>query len=247
MAELLERGDLAVFFRPTVETEDPDGLDDVQQCYLVLAPRLGGRHRRLVIGRKRLPDVDEQSPPWAFVDRVADDPETLTDDLGAFTYETKTRGTRHQPAARPAGEGVYGIVRRDDDEVVLGYRLELPTDPGPVQETLNIAPVARYHLQVRNPETPAPRRAGLPEGQRPDLPDELQQHFGGRRWAPAEVGFLDREGTELLLIGAAEEAGEAGDAIEREDNDLEGADLVERLGLDLDAHPLAPLTEGEWD
>ena len=105
MAELLERGDLAVFFRPTVGTEEPEGLDDVQQCHLLLAPRSGGLHRRIVIGRKRFPDVDEQSPPWAFVERVAGDATDLTDDLQAYGYETKTRGTRHQPAARPAGEG----------------------------------------------------------------------------------------------------------------------------------------------
>ena len=138
-------------------------------------------------------------------------------------------------------------MRRGDDEIVLGYRLELPAEPGPVQRTLNIAPAARYHLQVRDPRTSGSPQAGLREERRPDLPEELQERFGGRRWIPADVPFLDREGTELLLIGAAEDAGAAGDEIEVEDVELSDADLVERLGLDLDAHPLAPVVEGEWD
>ena len=40
-----------------------------------------------------------------FVYSVADDAEELMKGLGVERYETKTLGTREQPAARVAGEG----------------------------------------------------------------------------------------------------------------------------------------------
>ncbi|MDP8978828.1 MAG: hypothetical protein M3N17_09720 [Actinomycetota bacterium] len=247
MSEILESGDIQFFFRPVVEEESPEGLADVQQFTVVLSPHDQTRHRMLVVGRKRLPDIADNEPLWAYVDLVTDDREAVTGALTGEQYRTKTRGERHQPAARPAGEGVYALEA--DGDVRLAYLLELPDDPGPVQQVLDIAPQARYVLQVKNPEVGAPAGVGLPPQRRPEFPPRLSQHIGDRRWVPADPReFLDYEGAELLLIGAAEDPGDpARSQLEAEDEDSHSADVFQRLRLRRDKHPVRPLLEGSWD
>jgi hypothetical protein len=48
--------------------------------------------------------------PAGFVYTVADNVEDLMKGLGVEKYVTKTRGTREQPAARIAGEGVHAMT-----------------------------------------------------------------------------------------------------------------------------------------
>lgn len=248
MAEVIEAGDIHFFYRPKVEEESPEGLDDVQQFLVALAPRERRRFRLLRIGRKRLPDVEDHERLWAYVEAVGDTPEEILDRLGAEDYETKTRGRRHQPAARVAGEGVYALVR-DGRETELAYSLELPHSPGPVQEELNIAPEARFVLSVRNPEATAPRNAGLGRGRQADFPEELRERFGGRRWVAVDPPeFLDHEGAELLFIGAAEDPGPtAAEELDPGEPKPAEADVFTRLRLDRDEFPVTPLLDGEWD
>src|SRR5690349_2062387 len=107
MAELqpLERGDLWFVATPRVRARNvltlrpqPPHPREVQRLYLLL--RADGRpvHRRLLVGRNRLP----QSPRhrfWACIERVGDAWE-VTDDLGRIEYDTQTRGPRVRPPAR---------------------------------------------------------------------------------------------------------------------------------------------------
>jgi hypothetical protein len=59
MAEILERGDVYFFYRPRVRApqgapeKDAAGPEDVQRFF----PRDKDVYRRIVVGRKRLPDV----------------------------------------------------------------------------------------------------------------------------------------------------------------------------------------------
>ncbi len=46
---------------------------------------------------------------WGFVEEVSGRPEDVEDELDPRRDFTKTHGERGQPAARPAGEGVYAI------------------------------------------------------------------------------------------------------------------------------------------
>jgi hypothetical protein len=70
-------------------------------------------------------------------------------------YETKTRGHRVNPAARPVGEGVYTLVRHHSGtrtDIRLVYKLEYP---GPhkkhePQDALNIEDQASYIIQVND-------------------------------------------------------------------------------------------------
>lgn len=242
--ETLEIGHIHFLYRPVVEEEDPSGLVDVQNLEIVLHPRDRAHFRRLIVGRKRLPDIDETGRNWGFVDLVTDDADALVEELAAEEYDTETRGRRHQPAARPAGEGAYAIVARGR-ETYLAYALEQPEEPGEVQQALRIAPEARYVLMVKNPEAGSPPRAGLPEGKQAEFPQELRRRFDGRRWIAADpVEFLDHEGAEFVLIGASED-------VEVEDvpplGEVEGQELTDLLAAHRDEHPVTPLLRGEWD
>lgn len=86
MGEILESGDIHFSFRPVVEEESPEGLADVQQFMVVLSPLGRGRHRILVVGRKRLPDIADNEPLWAYVDLVTDDRDAVTGALAGERY-----------------------------------------------------------------------------------------------------------------------------------------------------------------
>jgi hypothetical protein len=98
MAEVktLERGDIYMAFRPTVDTDDPEKLDDVQRFYVILSARDSGRYRLLVVGRKTLRDPRQsgREREWAFVQAVSRNPADIENLLDTEHYKTKTRGAR---------------------------------------------------------------------------------------------------------------------------------------------------------
>ena len=232
MSRTVEQGDVFFFYRPRVGTDKVDELRDVQRFFFVLMPDGTQRYRGIVVGRKRLPDPREHERVWAFVAEVGDNPQELHDELRRRAYETRTRGVRVQPETRPAGEGRYAIVEHHG-HTHLAYVLELPREPGPAQETFRIRPEASYIVAVRNPEEEAPANAGLRPDQRPDYPPELQERFGSRRFiALDDPSLLDYEGTELVLIGAAEDVeSELGVELDPRDVELETADIFRRLRI----------------
>ncbi len=245
--ETLERGDIHFLYTPAVEEEQPSGLVDVQNFHLALIPDGDGPARLLVVGRKRLPEVGETERLWGFVQVVGDE-EALRERLTPEEYTTATRGRRHQPGARSAGAGRYALVARGRD-TLLAYALAAPDEPGEVQQELNIAPEARYVLAVKNPTAGSPPEAGLAPEQQVEFPDHLQERFEGRRWLAADPpAFLDYEGAEILLIGAAEDVDVGGGPEGTPDLDPDRVDdLYRRLRLDREEHPATPLIEGGWD
>jgi hypothetical protein len=247
VAGVLEAGEIHFFFRPRVEEGSPAGLGDVQQFLVVLVPRGTGRFRLLRVGRKRLPDAARHERVWAYVEAAGADPAAVRPRLLAAVYDTATRGTRHQPAARPVGEGVYALLRGDRD-TQLAYLLVTPAEPGPVQHELNVTAEARLIVSVRNPEAATPADVGLSPGRRPELPADLQARFGTRRWAPVDPpALLDIEGVELLLIAVAAALDPAlTGALEAEERRGDDVDVFDRLRLDRDAHPIVPLLAGDW-
>lgn len=248
MSDVLERGNVYFLYRPRVEEEEVGDLDDVQRTYMALDPHGGTAMRRIVLGRKRLPDIrDGGGKTWGFVDEVSRSGRRMGEGLGEETYETKTRGERHLPAARPAAEGVYAIVRHDD-HTHLAYALELPEEPGDVQRDLQIDAEGSFILSVKNPDKPSPSYAGLQSGQKADYPKRLQERFEGRRFIPADPpDLLDHEGAELLLVGADEDVEEElGIRLRPQDEDEEHAEILRRLRLSKKEHPREPLLRGEW-
>jgi hypothetical protein len=195
MSEVLERGAALFFYRPRVGVADVGGLSDIQRFFVILTPEGDRpRYRRLIVGRKRLPDPRSHEREWAFVIEVSTDPPELRADAD------------EEPRARPAGAARYVIVDHGG-HTHLAYALASPPCHDRVQRELNIRPEASYIVAVRNPDVAAPPGAGLPEHRRAQYPPELLERFGGRRFIPANPpDLLDYPGAELVLIGAAEDA-----------------------------------------
>jgi hypothetical protein len=250
MVRVLEEGDIFFCYRPKVDVNRVSGFDDVQRFYIILKPGNKPVFRRMIIGRKRLPGVEQHERTWGFVDMVTGRPDQLEDDLDPFTYETKTRGERLEPPARPAGEGVYAVADHDG-HTHIAYALELPERPGPVQAELNIGKNESLIAAVRNPDAPPPAnpsRAGLPASRRPGYAKWLREKFGARRFAPLDPpDFLDYVGAEVVLIGAScDETRELGLKLPARHETEQSAHIVTELGMEPDVHPLGPMLTGEW-
>jgi len=247
MSETLERGDIFFLYRPKLDIESVHSVDDVQRFYMILKPDGKQVFRRIIIGRKRLPDPGEHERTWGFVDLVSSNPEEIEDELDPQQYETKTRGLRVEPPARPVGEGIYAIVCHDRHSHIA-YALELPKEPGEAQRAFNIKKGASLIVTVKNPEASSPPQAGLPPSRKPAYPESVIRKFGDRRFVDLDPpGFLDYPGTELVLVGAREDfKSELGIDLRPRHQSIKSAALFTRLGMEKDVHPLEPLTTGEW-
>lgn len=204
----LERGRIAFVMRPRVEAQP-----GVQGFALVLSAERGGMHRRVAIGKKRMPAPGSKEREWAFVDRVAETAKEAFGDLGPRTYATKTRGLRHQPAARIVARGRYAIIAHDD-HTHLSYELD-DGENDALQEVVEVRRAGSIIVAVFNPVAKWSARATLRYGGNPDdpapfaepslYPDDVQERFGKKRFLPLVPEFLDYEGAELVLIGAEDE------------------------------------------
>src|SRR3954470_12241741 len=126
---ILERGNIFFLYRPKVQQEQARKKSDVERFYMVLSPEGKQIYREIIIGQKELPKIEERRERnWGFVKLVVKDAKELEGELAEVEYTTKTRGERKRAPARPAGEGVYAIVRHDG-HTHLAYSLELPEKP----------------------------------------------------------------------------------------------------------------------
>src|SRR5919108_2971011 len=247
--KVLERGDMYFLYRPKIEEGSVEGLADVQGLFMVLSPQDKKRYRLLVIGQKRLPALRDQGErTWGFVEKAGRTARALQEALAPATYQTKTRGERTQPVARPAGEGVYAIVRHAN-HTHLVYALELPDKPGQVQEELHLAAEGSYIVSVKNPQQPSPPGVGLGEERQATFPKTLQERFRGCRFMPVDPSrFLNYEGAEVLLIGADEDvAGELDMQLHPQEETAATAEIFKDLRLDPSRHPVKPLFVGVWE
>jgi len=146
----------------------------------VLSPA-GGPHRRVRVGRKRMPAPTGERF-WARVERVGTLQRVLADQLEAEEYTTKTRGARYQAGARPIAEGCYAFVRHDD-HVHLVYRVDRPEDDVPDEVRV---PDAASHIVLFERVGRANKTRAV--------------------WTTSgEPARLDEEGAELVLVGVDDE------------------------------------------
>lgn len=246
----LEEGHVYFFFRPRVEEDDPEGRGDVQRFYMVLHARGGRNYRLAVVGGKRLPDPAASGGArlWGFVDTVTNRPDSIEKALREQSYSTATRGPRRVPAARPAGEGVYRILRHGS-HTHLVYTLELPRRPREVQDAFNLEDAASYVLSIRNPEQGSPQAAGLSAERQARYPKRLREAFRDRRFSEADPPeFLDHAGAEFILVAAAEDPeAELGIELPAKHAGAASAAIFRDLRLAREAHPVEPLFEGHWE
>ncbi|KAG0247543.1 hypothetical protein BG011_001320 [Mortierella polycephala] len=285
---VIEEGRAFFFYRPKIDVDTPSDVGDIQRLYMLLSPDGAvGRpatedkdkvnqsdqpskphagtplHRLLIIPQKSLPSPGKGrgSRVWAFMAEVSADVETLDKKLEQYTYSTKTRGERTQESARLVGEARYGIIL-DYDHSHFVYELEVPPQPGEVQEAFNILKQGQFLIQVKNPEiqTPATERgraryATLGESAA-KLPKHLQEKFRGvrkewvRHTALDTTEFLDIQHVEVVLFAvhksAKEEFAEAVKVLEAEVKEEEEKEIDDKkpeahtykeLGLDEDKIP----------
>jgi hypothetical protein len=251
MSDVIERGDLYFLYRPKVRPEGKEdsveGSGDVQRLFMVMHPQGRKQYRLAVLGRKHLPDIARGERLWGFIDRVERDVRRLQREFAPESYGTKTRGRRERPAARPAGEGVYTLVRHAR-HTHFAYVLELPKAPGEVQREFNIDAEGSYIISVKNPLKPSPRRAGLPREEKAALPQSQQARFRGRRFIdPDPPDLLDHAGTEFMLIGARANPEEELDVdLGAEEENAASSEILRDLHLRHGGTPLEPLFKGEW-
>lgn len=176
--EVLERGDVSFFFRPSVQAAAAvETKLGVQSFFLVLSPNGRRSHRRLRIGKKRLPTASGQRF-WARVERVGSLQRVLADQIEAEHYHTKTRGERYQPGARAIGQGSYAFLRHDD-HVHLVYRLEQREFDAP--DELTVDDLGDFLVLFER--TPRTKATWTTQG---------------------EPSLLDTEGEEIVIVGHSE-------------------------------------------
>src|SRR5919106_3146268 len=93
MSDPIETGDIYFFYRPKVDVDRPQAIDDVQRFYLVMVPDEGAKSRLFVVGKKRLPEIHpgqskSREREWMMT-TLASTPEKIGEELGPVVYETK--------------------------------------------------------------------------------------------------------------------------------------------------------------
>ncbi|SBR47848.1 MULTISPECIES: DUF2795 domain-containing protein [unclassified Halomonas] len=208
MTDYVEKGDIYFFYRPKVNTQRIQNLDDVQRLHVVLAPDDKATARLFLVGKKRMPEIIKGKPKSTSREWIMNDmtgkPKEIGEALAPLEYETKTEGEQEQGEAIPAGEGRYALFMRDSNSR-LAYRLSNPKSPGKAQSTLGILAEASYIISVRNPSLDVP---GFPDA-KPDYPKRLEEKFADKRWIEIDDSkLLDYENAQLLLIGAHDDLSE---------------------------------------
>ena len=172
-SNVLEKGIIYFFFRGRVGIEEPQGVQDIARSYIVLRPlpigaKLGdgpledaGNNRLLALPKKVLPKSNRDRF-MVFVEKAKTSVKDLRENfIAASDYATQTAGTRHTPAATPAGEGVYAMTSTGR-ESHLAYILTRPEKLNEVQEELGLRNRGSFITSIKNPKVPGPANASLP-------------------------------------------------------------------------------------
>lgn len=213
----LEQGAITFLYRPRVEEQHPDELDDVQRILLLLSPAGSAFERLIAVGRKRMPRSASRDRFWGFVDLVLT-PYDMHAALGAQVYGTRTRGLRHLPAAREFAHGTYELETHGP-HAHFRWHVEHFSYDDPVALDLPLEHDADSIITIANPD---PAVWGLAEP--PDLqaelfddlelhvtvptpfPPALQERFGRRKFLQLDTPeWLDHPGAELVFVGAGEQ------------------------------------------
>jgi hypothetical protein len=177
--EVLERGDIRFFYRPSVQPADAlEVTAGVQSFFVVLGAAGGSSYRRVRIGRKRMPAPSGERF-WARVERVGSLQHVIGGMVESERYTTKTRGERFQPGAQAIAFGCYAFVRHGD-HCHLVYRID-HAEPD-VPEEVRVAEAGSFVVLYERAE----RTTAL--------------------WTTAgSPALLDEEGAELVLVGVDDE------------------------------------------
>ena len=173
---VLERGDIQFFFRPSVQPAEADEYKlGVQSFFAILSVAGRDFHRRLRVGKKRMP-VAPRERFWARIERTGTLDRVLGGSLESDYYTTKTRGERFQPAARPIASGEYAFVQHAD-HVHFTYRVQ-PFGFEDAPDEIAVAETGNHLVLFEATEGKA-----------------TWSHRG-------TIALLDDDGAELVLVGS---------------------------------------------
>ncbi len=261
----IENGDIFFFYRPKIDTKEVKAIEDVQRFYMVTCNDINKNtnknknknknYRLFMLGSKKMPEIVEgksgsEERNWALnILTTSNSDEIHNELLLPVEYTTKTRGKRRLPAAQPAGEGKYSILRHDG-HTELAYILEIPKIPGPIQTEFEIKKEASYIVSVKNPEIFIPGYDAFSKKDRkPNYPKHIKEKFGEKRWINVDdPEILDYENTQLLLIGARKRnvEEELGIEIDDEKENKNSADIFKELKIKKEEIPLRPFLKGKF-
>ncbi|KAJ5459998.1 uncharacterized protein N7458_001550 [Penicillium daleae] len=216
-SNVLEKGIIYFFFRPRVNIEDPQGMEDVSRSFFVLRPTpLGAeldsgqgpvdkdaRCRLLMLPKKKFPTSGRERD-MGFVEKANQSMKDLQEKFFAgSTYQTSTRGERHIEEARPYAEGVYALTstRRATH---LAYVLTIPSEVGEIQDNFGLDQRGSFIVQSKNPKFPGPSFARLPK--EPEYPQSVLERFDDLRWVPLQPEFIEYPNAQFLMIGEAQDS-----------------------------------------
>ncbi|EXJ59983.1 hypothetical protein A1O7_04131 [Cladophialophora yegresii CBS 114405] len=225
---ILEKGIIYFFFRPRVNVDDPQDVNDVARSFLVMRPipldaKLGDgpigdeqNCRLLALPKKVLPQSGKDRF-ITFVEKYktsfAELKETF---LTGSEYQTKTQGTKHTAPVTPLAEGIYAVTSTGR-ESHLAYIINIPSEVGEVQKDFGLKQRGSFVVSVKNPEQPPTGQQSVPSG--PEYPPEIVDEFRGLRWKPLEPKYLNYDHAQFLMIGEDyEKATEQRPKDQREDN-----------------------------
>ncbi|HYI08091.1 MAG TPA: hypothetical protein VEK57_03380 [Thermoanaerobaculia bacterium] len=216
VARTIEEGAITFYYRPRVEEQQADELDDIQRLVIVLGPEGAAFERAIAIGRKKLPLSSQHDRFWGFVDLVLTH-EDMNAALDAQVYGTKTRGLRHLPAAKAFAFGTYDITTHGS-HAHLRWHIETLDDADPVAREAEVEADADYIVTIANPDPAAWGMLEMPNLQTElfdDLelhvtipspfPPSLQERFRNRRFVQLDTtDWLDHPGAEVVFVGAGD-------------------------------------------
>jgi hypothetical protein len=259
----IETGDIFFFYRPKIDTKEVKDIEDVQRFYMVTCNDINKntnknknkKYRLFMLGSKKMPEILEgksgsEERSWALNILTTSNADVIHNELLLpVEYTTKTRGKRRLSAAQPAGEGKYSIIRHDG-HTELGYILEIPEDPGPIQTEFEIKKEASYIVSVKNPEIFIPGYDAFSKKDRkPNYPKHIKEKFGEKRWINVDdPEILNYENTQLLLIGARKRnvEEELGIEIDEEKENKNSVDIFKELKIKKEEIPLRPFLKGKF-
>jgi hypothetical protein len=179
-SSILEKGVIYFFFRPRVNVEEPHSIDDVARSFFVLRPTPKGAEiisgpicdddncRLMMLPKKRYPSSGKERD-MGFVEKAKVPLRTLRETLMATkTYETKTRGERTTPEAKPYAEGVYALIKEGRSSH-LAYILTIPRQLGDIQSDFGLYDRGSFVIQSKSPKYPGPVTTRLPH--EPEYPE----------------------------------------------------------------------------
>jgi hypothetical protein len=209
----------------------------------------GSRYRLFVIGKKSLPEIRTTEARrseryWTKVGGIFESPQELTSELLADEY-------RKGDAARPVGEGKYVIVKHQD-HTELAYVLEIPEEPGEVQNELGIEKEASYIISVINPKPLSQKVIQVLKNHQ--ITESILKEFGENEnfvSLARDLRFIDFQNAQMILVGAREGRDvitkEIGIDIREEKETVHSADIFSKLKIEKDRVPIKPLIEGKFE